>query len=555
MNLKTVALLISVERKSGRLVRGQKVTRYKENKFLANWPYWLALAIGIGIGSLVSWFYLASSSDPSMDLLFKEGALSFFVSLPTLVLIYSLIFTMMSQIQRSGIKATSQVPFWLPITWQEHTLASILANMLGFPLASILAFASGIIVFSIFSGLVSAALTASLAMFAAVLMASATTEILRILQVRFLGAVYKSTGKAAIWVRFIGSLAFFVVFYILYFSIVGSGSLTFIQDIAAYQNAFWFVPFVWLGMSVYFLTTGLLLQGFIMASLSLVFITGLFFLATWLNGQFGLYEPPAITVTKGVYIPRRGLLAKLGFSGEEAALIRKDLKAFTRRRELMTIFIGPIVIILIPILQSLNLTSGDAPSQVSTLWIALTFLFPASIMAMSLGNFMIGEEGKAMWRIYASPISKHNLVKSKYFIIVLFALIVVLIAGIIGLIAFGSTIQIAAVMILEAVMLVFALGAISLSMGIKGADFNEVPRQRMIHLKWGLTSFIACFLAGAAILSPLLPYLISSFIPGIGAFNPYLAVSISAVVAVVLTGVFYRVALSNAETLLAEAEI
>jgi hypothetical protein len=289
-------------------------------------------------------------------------------SLPTLVLIYSLVFTMLSQIQRSGIKATSQVPYWLPITWQEHTLASVLANMMGFPLISIVGITAGIIVFAGFAGFVVAAVLASLAMVAASFMASATTEIFRVLQVRFVGAVYKSTGRAAIWVRFAGSLIFFLLFYIAYFSIVyGSGAVTFIQTIASTQNAMWFVPFVWLGIMLYNFTSGPLLLGLLFMVLSLLFIAALFYLGVWLNTRYGLYEPPAITVTRGVYAPKTGLLGRLGFSTSEAALIRKDLRAFTRRRELMAIFIGPIVIVLVPLMQSLGQAGQNIPSQIGWL--------------------------------------------------------------------------------------------------------------------------------------------------------------------------------------------
>ena len=80
-------------------------------------------------------------------------------------------------------------------------------------------------------------------------MASVTTEILRVIQMRFIGAVYKSSGRAAIWVRFIGSLFFFVVFYILYFYVIyGSGSVTFFTTLSHFQSAVWFVPFVWLAL-------------------------------------------------------------------------------------------------------------------------------------------------------------------------------------------------------------------------------------------------------------------------------------------------------------------
>ncbi len=227
---------------------------------------------------------------------------------------------------------------------------------------SIVGIATGIITFATFAGLVIPAILASLAMVAAAFMASTITEVFRVLQVRFIGAVYKTTGRAAIWVRFAGSLLFFALFYVAYFSIIyGSGALTFIQTVASTQNSAWFVPFVWLGITLNYLINGQFLFGILFLALSLAFIAGLFYLGTWLNGRYGLYEPPAITVTRGIYAPKTGLLGKLGFSTTEAALIRKDLKAFTRRRELMTIFIGPIVIVIVPLMQNLG-TSGQCRS-------------------------------------------------------------------------------------------------------------------------------------------------------------------------------------------------
>ena len=563
MNWKNVLSLMQVERKSGRLIRGQKLTKYRENRFLAYWPYWVALAVGLAGGVLAGIIYnFATTADPELFNLFQEGTLSFFFSLPTLVLVYSLVFTMMQQIRLSGVKTSSQVPYWLPVTWQEHTMASILASLMGFPLASVVFITSIITVFSVFIGQILAGLLTSLAVFAAAFMASATTEILRIMQVRFIGAVYKSSGRAAVWVRFAGSLIFFIVFYIGYFYVTSGGAITVIQTIASAQTAAWFVPFVWLGITLYSFASGLFLQGFIFTGLSILFIAGLFFLATKLNRRFGLYEPPAITISRGVYAPKTGFLGKLGFSTVEAALIRKDLRAFTRRRELMTIFIVPIVIILVPIMQSLGQTGASMPSQVSALLLAVTFLFPASVMAMSLGNFMIGEEGQAVWRIYASPISAKSLVKSKYFFIVFFSLMVLAITGIIGFAVYQPSLRATTVACFEAVFLVFALGTISLSNGIRGADFTETPRPRMIRQSTSLINLIACLIAGIAILAPFFPYVLSSsfsvFMPGLigGAFlDPSLALVLSAVIAIVLSVIFYRIALKNARDLLTKAEM
>jgi hypothetical protein len=565
MNWKNVLSLMQVDRKSGRLIRGRKTTRYHENRFLAYWPYWTALGVGLAAGLLAGVAYnFIASSDVSGISSFKDGAVSLFFSLPTLVLIYSFVFTLFQQIQRSGVRASSQVPYWLPVTWQEHTLASILASLMGLPLASVVLIATAIISFSPFSGLVVPAVATSLAVFAAAFMASATTEVFRVLQVRFIGAVYKSTGRAAVWVRFAGSLMFFIVFYFLYFYVFyGSGIVTFIQSVASIQTVAWFVPFVWPGLTLYYsFIGGELLIGLAFLAVSILFIVGLFFLATSLNRRFGLYEPPAITVSRGVYAPKTGLLGRLGFSSPEAALIRKDLKAFTRRRELMTIFIFPIVVIIIPLFQTFGSTGAPSEFPFSTYLSAYVFLFPASVMSMSLGNFMIGEEGQSVWRIYASPISARSLVKSKYSFIVLFSVVVLVITGVIGYILYHPTFRAVFIASFVGVFLIFALGAISLSNGIGGADFTETPRPRMIRQKTVYINMGACALAGMAILAPFFPYVLSStlseVVPNLvsGVFlDPFLALLFSGVIAVVLAVIFYRMALKNARQLLTKAEI
>jgi hypothetical protein len=307
---------------------------------------------------------------------------------------------------------------------------------------------------------------------------------------------------------------------------------------------------------LYNFSTGMLLQGVLFMALSLLFVAGLYYLAVILNVRYGLYEPPAITVTRGIYTPKTGFLGKLGFSNVEAAIIRKDLKAFTRRRELMTIFIGPIVFVLIPFFQTMGLTSSpDAPTtELRLFFMAFTFFFPGAIMAMSLGNFIIGEEGQAVWRLYAAPLSARSLVKSKYFLIVLLGLLVVAITGTAGSLIYVTSTIITVTALAESIFLVFALSALSLSSGIKGADFNELPRARMIRTEWAFLNLIGCGLAGLAIIAPLIPYGISRIIPGFWYLDPIVALTVSGIIAGVIIVVFYRISINYAEDLLKKAE-
>ena len=54
---------------------------------------------------------------------------------------------------------------------------------------------------------------------------------------------------------------------------------------------------------------------------------------------------------------------QIGFSSVEAALIRKDLRAFTRRREILGIYIMPIIIVIISIFYSSGITTAEAHPQ------------------------------------------------------------------------------------------------------------------------------------------------------------------------------------------------
>ena len=562
MNWKNVLFLLRVERKSGRLIRGIKTTRYRENAFLAYWPYWVALIIGIVAGVIanliVSSIYSNPGTVPNLPSL-ADGTISVFVTLPTIVLVFSFVFTLLQQIQVAGIKATGQVMYWLPITWQEQTMASILSNLLGLPIALVLGIGAGIIVFGAFNGLILQAILTSLALLATAFMASTTTEILRLIQMRFIGAVYKSSGRAAIWVRLVGTLIFFIVFYTLYsYIIYGTGALTFFITIQQIQSVAWFVPFIWLALTIGNIFSGLYLQGLLFAASSALFIAALYYLAVVLNQRFGLYEPPAITLQKsGVYAPKTGLLGKLGFSTAEAAIIRKDFRAFTRRREMVSIFIVPIVLIILPLTQSLGISGSSASSQSNFIFSAIIFLLPATFMAMLLGEVMIGEEGQAVWRIYASPISPKNLVKSKTFFLTLFSTIILLISGSVGIVFYHPALQELIAAFLEGFFVLLAVGIVALTIGFKGPDFSQSRRARMVRQEWSLIGLVVCTIAGAAVLAPLIVSVGLALFTGGAIISSNLAIGvvISAAISSGISVVFYRINIGLATDFLRKAEV
>lgn len=552
MKWKNVLRLISVDIKSGRLIRGQKLRRYRENKVLQYVMYGGSCLLGIAAGLLVGTLY-NGITDPETKVALLLSAKSLFISAPTLVLTYSLIFTMMRQIQRAGIKASIQPPYWLPITWGEHTLAAILANLIGIQLAALISIILAISVVSIFLGEIFLAALTILALLAIAFLASATTEIFRVLQVRLTGAVYKTSGKAAIWVRFFGSIFLFIAFYAAYFFFTsGANFLAIIEAFASGQNTVWFIPYLWLGMALFSFVNSQIVETAVFSLGSIAFLSVLFAVAVTLNSRFGLYEPPAIRISIGAYAPRPSMWGRLGFSLSEAAIMRKDFKAFTRRRELMYFFVLPIVITIIYMMPLTRTPYFQALSIFS----ALILLVPGALMATLMGSMIIGQEGTPVWHLYSSPVTAESLVKCKYAFVVIFSCAVTLACGTVGIFIIRPSLRITLAALIESIFLIASLSAISLRAGIKGASFVEVPRPRMIKPVEGIINFIICLISAVVILAPLIPYAgtMAGLLGPLPQFYPYIALAISGAIAAMLTYGFYRIAVKNAEDFLANAE-
>jgi hypothetical protein len=567
VNWENVLRLVSVDVKSSRLIRGGRFRRFRENRALTYALYVGACVFGLLVGWLVGSFH-SGISDPTLRTSIVQGATNLFVTLPTIALLYGLVFTQMSQIQRIGVKVSVQPLYWFPISWEEYTLASVLANLIGIQLAITVFICSSISVASVFLGLAPLGLSTVVALLASLFLASITTEILKVLQVRVSGAVTKFSGRAAVWVRLLGTIVFFILFYLAYFSLYYNVSfLVLIESMAKGQSVLWFIPYLWLGIALSAFASGLGLEVLVFSLASFAFIYALMKAAVRLNVRFGLYEEPSITISRGAYVPRAGLLGRLGFCSVEAAIMKKDFRAFTRRRELMYVFIMPIVFVIIPLVSSMRgATAGQYPfpSSFSLFLFAYLTLLPGTLMTVSLGSMIIGSEGASVWYVYSSPISAKSLVKAKYFFVTLLTFVITLVCSVIGVFLTSPSTQITIIGLTEAVLLVFSLGMVSLTYGIRGVDFREFPRPRMIRPLWGFINGIVCLLLALAVVSPIIPYGLNIFFEAtqgsaivfmsLPESYPYVALLISGVIASVVTYVFHGMAAKNAEEFLIKAQ-
>ena len=567
MNWRNILLLVSVNAKSSRLLGGGGFRRFKENRLFT---YMLYLGVCV-LGSLFGWFFgsfYGGLIDAQVRMHVLSAAKSFYASFPTLALLYTLILTQMSQLQRIRVKAQVQPLYWLPITWEEHTLASIIASILGSPLATTLFIAFAVITASIPIGLICMTPIMIFALFPCVFMASATTEITKILYVRVSGAINRMAGRMAIWIRLVGSIIFFAIFYMIYFLLCYRRNLiVLLEAVSAGQRVLWFIPYLWPGIALSSFADGRVLEAVLFSSMSAAFSYLLFLLATKLNFRYGLYEAPAIKVSTGIHISKAGLLGRLGFSPAETAIIRKDFKAFTRRQDMVYILILPVVFAIVPVLSAVwaepNIAASGNSRPIRLFLSAFLTLIPGLIVSMEIGTRMIGLEGSSVWYIYSSPIDARSLVRAKYAITVLLSFAAMVVSSMIGYAFFASSASVAILSVAEAVLLILSISMVSLSFGIRGADFRELPKPRMIRTKWAIIGGLTCLVLAAVTVLPGILYALSfiiQIVPTVKALifpsEVYLfaALSTSGILAFAITYEFYRTAIKYAEEFLASPE-
>lgn len=560
MNWKNVLRLTGVYAKSTRLITKRNFRMFRDNWWGPYAVYGAAVVLGALIGVGVGYFY-SMAPDEGFRQLLLQAEISFFVSLPTLCILYSLMLTMMYQIQRSGVKASVQPVYWFPVTWEEHTAASAISSMLTGTLWITIFICSGVLAGSVMTGQLPLAILTTLGLFLCLALAGFTIEAFKVVQMGLSGAIMKAAGRSAVWVRFFAMILMFTVVYIAYFAFTQSNMAVLFKAVAEGQLAAWFVPYVWPGIALYAFTQGQWAITTLFALGSIIFGGVLFVLASRLNARYGLSDTAAIRVSSA-YAPGTGLLSRIGLPAAESAIIRKDFKAFTRRSELMYVFIMPIVLVVATFMPLVMGNGGrmSALGELGTFYFLYLTLMPAPVMAMTLGMSVVGSEGERMWFMSASPLRVKSFVLAKFMFPAILASAISIVCCAAAVIIFSPTLRTAATGIIESLLLVYTIGIVALSCGIAGADFREVPRPRMIRIEWSLASLLLSMISGLLVLLPILAYggisFFSSILPTIGSNGAYLYVAwlLSGIIAFAIWSISYRASLGSARKLLGAAE-
>lgn len=556
MSLKNVLRLYGVYSKSYRLITKDKFRHYKESRWKTIGGIAALILIGLVAGGLIAipvhMAWTGASADSHRSI--QGAAVGMLVALPVFAILYSLYFTQMSQMQKMGSKVQVQPIYWFPLTWEEHTQASILTTMIA-PLAISLIIVPIILICSYVVGLLSLGMLTIISLVACVAMAGTTAEILKGAQQKLTEYVSKRAGRATVWIRFLTTIVFIVIVYVGYF-ILNRDFAGLAQSLSDSIMIAWFVPYLWPGIIVFEANRGAWLETAAFAVAAVAFTWLLYRIAVRSNAKYALQDTSGFRITRGAYVPRRGLLERAGISPAVAGIMRKDLKAYTRRQELMYVFVTPIIFVVSTLMPFIggsgSLQSADpATRQFQFMLMALQ---PSVVLATFLCASAVGSEGERRWFLLMSPLSPRSFIRAKFLFCTGVCLAVALGALAVSGLLYSPPPYAIATAAIESLAMTVAVATVALAFGTRGADFRETAKAQMIQPLWMFGGVIACMIVALAVALPVLLYGGSW---ALGIYQPeheYLiaAWAISGAVALAVAYVAYRACIRLADSLFSD---
>lgn len=538
--LKITEILVKSQLRSGRSGR----------RFIARPTIVLILDFVIfAAGAVLVSFVLGAMGPLTSDIahLLDTLTLQAITSLPALIAPFVFIAAVLFELSVSSKFASSDVVNWLPVSQTDYVTASTIsvsymyswlpALVLGvtYPLAARL-------------GLQSAWGVAGVLSLVTLFAMGALVEIMRAAINRVSSMVYGKARRGTLVIRLVVTVGVILAVELAFQPVIIAGLVTSFTGVV---NAAFFVPFFWPSVSISYLIAGQLLPSIAFFGLTLGFALLVLFAAVKVRSRYWSPLPVTIEVSRTVYAPRSGFLQSLGLSAIEAAIVRKDLKGYTRRRELIQLLALPAVFVALFVFQAVSSNSFGSTNGITY----YPYWLMGGLMAVIVASGAVGQEGKAILTIYASPVTARAFLKAKLLVASLFgwmtglALVVATaVFGSVSLWGFLASLVVSLLIALECTLLGFGVAA-------RYPDLVERPRPRFVR-PLGLLIAVVTGIALAVVTAfPLLLWpLMRGYFEGLGV-SYGVAVGAGLAFGAVVSVLAYRWASSGASELLTEIPI
>ncbi len=503
---------------------------------------------GLGAGeATVSFFSAASVGRAAID----QIVLTIYGGIPIFVIGFFFTMGLLWELNASSESESTDSVNWLPITPSEYVFASSLST--SYTYSPLVAAAIGwALPIGVFTGNGLAFLLLVAISLVATFIGSVGVEILRSLLMRASSAFSKMGGRTMVVSRILG-----VVLILLFTQALFSGFLV-VRVISALVGniaATIAVPIFWPTLSITSLLSSNLLASAFFSLLSLGFFLVLAFIALSLRARFWVMTPPSLRFSGSTSVTGVSKFRRLGLSTTSIALVRREIRSATRRKEVVRLMAIPIILpvmITFPVIFSPAPTSGTTPpSQINPILLAGPLLFGVGLGALFLGMTAIGQEGKRLWNIGALPIGAGTIVKSKIMFTSLIGMIGLVLGLALTVVLFHLSILDFLVFTGVGLTVILAEASLGIAVGSRYPDFSDGPRPRFVTLLGSFLGSVLGIIMMVLISGPFIVFVIVRLILGIP-FSLYLSLLFSGLVGLLFSWIGYRVSIGPVDAILGE---
>ncbi len=503
---------------------------------------------GLGAGeATVSFFSAASVGRAAID----QIVLTIYGGIPIFVIGFFFTMGLLWELNASSESESTDSVNWLPITPSEYVFASSLST--SYTYSPLVAAAIGwALPIGVFTGNGLAFLLLVAISLVATFIGSVGVEILRSLLMRASSAFSKMGGRTMVVSRILG-----VVLILLFTQALFSGFLIVrvISALVGNTAATIAVPIFWPTLSITSLLSSNLLASAFFSLLSLGFFLVLAFIALSLRARFWVMTPPSLRFSGSTSVTGVSKFRRLGLSTTSIALVRREIRSATRRKEVVRLMAIPIILpvmITFPVIFSPAPTSGTTPpSQINPILLAGPLLFGVGLGALFLGMTAIGQEGKRLWNIGALPIGAGTIVKSKIMFTSLIGMIGLVLGLALTVVLFHLSILDFLVFTGVGLTVILAEASLGIAVGSRYPDFSDGPRPRFVTLLGSFLGSVLGIIMMVLISGPFIVFVIVRLILGIP-FSLYLSLLFSGLVGLLFSWIGYRVSIGPVDAILGE---
>jgi hypothetical protein len=448
----------------------------------------------------VAGYFVISNVPQDLAETFGQLEIEALIGIPAITTFMLILFGVLSELSQPIQSTSTDLVNWLPISPSEYVVGStislsytysiILAFFLGTALGPAVYYGHGLI-------FVISAMMGSVSLF----IGSTAVELLRAVTNRISSSFYKKSGRSGIFVRLSLTITAFVLFQLLF---SGQVMVTLLNSLTQTIAAVWYVPVMWPSLAVQTFSKTFDFTPLGYGLLSLGFVGVLFALAIGMRKTYWVPIPVSIRLSTQPYRASFNRFRIPGLDVAEAAIIRKDLRSLTRRREMARFLAIPFVLAASLWISTLPFGSSSEGPDFTVL--VLLYLIPIAIFCEILSMTSIGQEGSAVWNLYAAPIDANKLARAKMLLTILLGTIFT--CALLIAVAFLSKQALTEFVSLLLLGLIVVIENSALGVCIAGRfpDFRETVRSRYVSL-WAslLGTFlglaVACLTAAIILLA------------------------------------------------------